>query len=101
MPRIKDLKSQQLYKVGKHHSYGVFDPLLTKTISISLVEDQLDQMVRIVASMKHNLCPAHEIIRRLSKGSPSDQVSKAFTHLGRLVKTEYILQYITDHQLRD
>ncbi len=101
MPRIKDLKDQQLYRFDKNISHGIFDPLLTKTISLSLIEEQLDQMIRIVASMKNNLCPAHEIIRRLSKGSPSDQISKAFTHLGRLLKTEYILQYITDPQLRN
>lgn len=101
MPRIKDLKSQQLYRVDKNVSYGVFDPLLTKTVSLYLIEEQLDQLVRLVASMKNKLCPAHEIIRRLSKGSPSDQISKAFTHLGRILKTKYILQYITDPQLRD
>jgi TnpA family transposase len=101
MPRIKDLKSQQLYRINKDVSYGVFDSLLTKTISLELIEQQLDSMIRITASMKHKLCPAHEIIRRLSKGSPSDKISKAFTHLGRLIKTQYILQYITDSQLRD
>jgi len=101
MPRIKDLKSQQLYRINKDVSYGVFDPLLTKTVSLELIEEQLDTMMRIVSSMKHKLCPAHEIIRRLSKGSPSDQISKAFTHLGRLIKTQYVLQYITDPILRD
>lgn len=101
MPRIKDLKAQQLYRINKNTSYGVFDPLLTKSVSLSLIEQQLDQMIRITASMKNKLCPAHEIIRRLSKGSPSDQISKAFTHLGRLIKTQYILQYITDSSMRD
>jgi len=82
-------------------SGGTIDPLLSKTISLPLIEQQLDQMVRIVASLKSKLCPAHEIIRRLSRNSPSDQLSKAFTHLGRLKKTEYILEYITQPQLRD
>ena len=57
--------------------------------------------MRVAASLKQKLSPAHEVVRRLSKGSPSDQLSKAFTHLGRLLKTEYILQYITDSNLRD
>ena len=34
MPRIKDLKSQKLYRIDKDTSYGVFDPLLTKTVSM-------------------------------------------------------------------
>ncbi len=101
MPRIKNLKTRQLYGVDKNIDYGEFDKLLTKSISLDLIEEQWDQMARITASMKDKLCPAHEIIRRLSKGSPSDKLAKAFTHLGRLIKTEYILQYITDEKLRN
>ena len=101
MPRIKNLKSQQLYKASKNHDYGEFNQLMTKSVSLELIKEQWDQMVRIVASMKDKLCPAHEIIRRLSKGSPSDKIAKAFTHLGRLIKTQYILQYITDEELRN
>lgn len=101
MPRIKDLKAQQLYRVDKDVSYGKLDALLTKTISLDFIAEQWDQMVRITASLKNKLCSAHEIIRRLSKGSPSDKLSKAFTQLGRVLKTEYILRYITDSDLRD
>jgi TnpA family transposase len=101
MPRIKNLKSQQLYRASKDHDYGEFNQLMTKSVSLELIKEQWDQMVRIAASMKDNLCPAHEIIRRLSKGSPSDKIAKAFTNLGRLIKTQYILQYITDENLRN
>lgn len=101
MPRIKDLKTQQLYRADKTLDYGVINPLLSKTVNLDIVIEQWDQMIRIVASLKNKLTPAHEIIRRLSSGAPSDKVSKAFTHLGRLIKTKYILRYVTDHQLRD
>lgn len=101
MPRIKDLKKQQLYRIDKAQTYGDFDALLTKSISIDSIIEQWDQMIRIVASLKNKLCPAHEIIRRLLKGSPSDKVSKAFTQLGRLLKTEYILKYLTNDGLRN
>lgn len=57
-------------------------------------------MVRIVASLKNKLAAAHEVMRRLSSGAPSDKISKAFTNLGRLIKTEYILRYITHPELR-
>jgi len=100
MPRIKDLKIQQLYKVDKNVSYGEIDALLTKIANLNIVEEQMDEMVRIVASLKNKLAPAHEVLRRLSSGAPSDKISKAFTNLGRIIKTEYILRYITDPELR-
>ena len=31
MPRIRDLKDQQLYRIDRLSDYGVFTPLLTKT----------------------------------------------------------------------
>lgn len=101
MPRIKDLKAQQLYRVDKNISYGEIDALLTKNIDMDLITEQWDPMVRVVASLKNKLSPASEVIRRLSRGAPSDRLSKAFTQLGRLIKTEYILSYITESDLRD
>ena len=39
MPRIRDLKDQQLYRVDRQFDYGVFTPLLTKTADLDLVEE--------------------------------------------------------------
>jgi len=36
----------------------------------------------------------------LTNRYPSDRLSKAFTNLGRIIKTEYILRYVTDPILR-
>ncbi len=36
MPRIKNLTSQQLYKISKDSHYEVFDCLLSKSISLAL-----------------------------------------------------------------
>lgn len=101
MPRIKDLKSQQLYRIDKNMIYGQIDTLLKKNIDMDLISEQWDQMVKVAASLRNKLSSATEVIRRLSKGSPSDKLFKAFTHLGRLIKTEYILRYLTDSALRD
>lgn len=100
MPRIRDLKDQQLYKPDKNISYGELDSILNKYIDLELIEAQWDQMMRVIGSLKNKLAPAHEIVRRLGKGTPSDRLSKAFTQLGRLIKTEYILRYITSPELR-
>jgi TnpA family transposase len=34
MPRIRDLKDQQLYRVDRLNDYGVFTPLLTKAADL-------------------------------------------------------------------
>jgi TnpA family transposase len=100
MPRIRDLKDQQLYRVDKQTDYGVFAPLLTKTADLSIVEEQWEEMLRVAFSLKQRTAPAHVIVQRLTNSFPCDRLSKAFTNLGRILKTQYILRYLTEPQLR-
>jgi TnpA family transposase len=100
MPRIKDIKDQQLYKIFRNCDYGELNLLLNKNANIEIIAEQWDQMVKVAASLRKRLTPANEIVRRLIKGSPSDRLTKAFTNLGRIIKTEYILRYLTTPDLR-
>lgn len=100
MPRIKNLKSQQLYRLDKSPASGIFAPLLSKTVDMSLIEEQWDRMMRLAWSLKLRTAPANVIVRRLTSGSPHDRLSRAVRHLGRAIKTNYILRYITDRELR-
>lgn len=100
MPRIRDLKDQQLYRVNRKADYGVFAPLLTKTVDMDIVEEQWEAMLRVALSLKQRTAPAHVIVQRLTNSFPADRLSKAFTNLGRILKTQYILRYLTDRQLR-
>ena len=100
MPRIRDLKDQQLYRVDRGYDYGVFTPLLNKTADLNIIEEQWDAMIRVALSLKKRTAPAHVIVQRLTSSFPSDRLSKAFTNLGRIIKTQYILRYLTDRELR-
>lgn len=100
LPRIKNLKHQQLYRPGKDVPGGVFAPLLRKTVDLDLVEDQWDPMMRVAFSLKLRTAPANVVVQRLTNSSPHDRLSKAVRHLGRLAKTNYILRYSTDRELR-
>jgi TnpA family transposase len=100
MPRIRDLKDQQLYRMDRASDYGVFTPLLTKTADLGIVEEQWDEMMRVALSLKQRTAPAHVVVQRLTNSFPADRLSKAVTNLGRILKTQYILRYLTDRDLR-
>ena len=100
MPRIRDLKDQQLYKVDRHSDYGIFTPLLTKTAELNIIEEQWEEMIRVAISLKKRTAPANVIVQRLTNSFPADRLSKAFTNLGRILKTQYILRYLTAPSLR-
>ena len=100
MPRIRDLKDQQLYRVDRFVDYGEFTPLLTKTADLGIVEEQWEEMIRVALSLKQRTAPAHVVVQRLTNSYPLDRLAKAFTNLGRIIKTQYILRYLTDLELR-
>ena len=100
MPRIKNLKDQQWYRVEKDVNASVFAPLLTKTVDTAIIEEQWDAVMRLATSLKDRTTPAHVIVQRLTSSYPADRLSKAITNLGRIIKTEYILRYLTDPELR-
>jgi TnpA family transposase len=100
MPRIRDLKDQQLYRVERETDAGVFTPLLTKTVDFDIIEEQWEEMLRVAFSLKQRTAPARVIVQRLTNSFPADRLSKAFTNLGRILKTQHILRYLTNPQLR-
>ncbi len=98
MPRIKNLKKQRLYKIDKTRKYGALEPLFHGSVDIEIIREQWDQMGRVAASLKGRLTPAHVIVKRLANSS--DRLAKAFTMLGRIIKTAFILRYIHEEELR-
>jgi TnpA family transposase len=97
-PRLKDLPHQALYKMDKEDKYEIVDGLFTGVADVQLVREEWDTVIRIVASLKNGLAPAHVIIQRLA--NRGDKVAKALQALGRIIKTIYILRYISDPELR-
>ena len=67
---------------------------------MNLIQEQWDNFVKIAASLKNHLAPAHVVLERLAGRTPKDLTAKALSELGKLVKTIYILRYISDEPLR-
>ncbi|MBV8176264.1 MAG: Tn3 family transposase [Verrucomicrobia bacterium] len=48
-------------------------------VDVDLIPEQWDQLVRVAASLKNRVCPAHVVVQRLANSSPSDRLAKALT----------------------
>jgi len=101
MPRLKDLPDQVLSRIDREADYGALQPLLRGSINLALIREQWDQLVRLAASLKDRLTPAHVIMQRLINTNASDRLAGALSQLGRLMKTLHILRYIQEEPLRD
>jgi len=101
MPRLKDLPDQVLSRIDRSADYGALQPLLRGRINVESILEQWDQLVRLAASLKDRLTPAHVVMQRLANANASDRLAGALTQLGRLMKTVHILRYIHEAPLRD
>ncbi len=101
MPRLKDLPDQVLSRIDRDADYGALQPLLRGRINVELILEQWDQLVRLAASLKDRLTPAHVVMQRLANANASDRLAGALSQLGRLMKTLHILRYIHEAPLRD
>lgn len=101
MPRLKDLKDQRLYRFDRHYRFGDVDELFHGAVSVGLLREQWEPLLRVAAALKSRVTPAHVILERLTSATRSDRLSKALKALGRLEKTVYLLRYLQDGELRD
>jgi TnpA family transposase len=100
MPRLRDLADQHLYKMNRTAEYGSLNSLFRGVADTDLIREQWDFLVRVAASLKNRTAPANVIVQRLANSSSSDRLAGALTALGRVVKTIFILRYLSDPELR-
>jgi TnpA family transposase len=103
-PRIKNVKSQRLYKIDPNYQYGSLAPLLkgkSHIIDMDCIEEQYDRMGWFYASMASGHTTASNAMRRLASFSDKNRFYKANREFGRVIKTENILKYMADPSLRE
>jgi TnpA family transposase len=103
-PRIKNIKTQQLYGIDQNYKLGSLLPLLSKNagkLDMDNIIEQYDRMGQFYASLKQGYATASTAMRRLAKFSDKNNFYRANRDFGRIIKTENILLHMTDPALRE
>ncbi len=69
--------------------------LIRHRVNTSLILQQWDEILRLVASLKQGSVTASLLVTRLHAQQRRSQLAAALQDYGRLVKTEFILRYLT------
>ncbi len=101
-PRIKNFKDQQLYafepkKLYKENGYTL---LPVKQINTQIIEEQWEQILRLVITIKERRVSASQLLKRLTSYSRKHKLYQALREFGRIIKTRFLLTYIDDVSLR-
>jgi len=101
-PRIKKMGRQQLYGFSSkatHQRRGdVIVP--SRTINQKLILKHWDDILRFMATIKLRHSSASQLFKRLSSYASDHPLYKALKEFGRLIKTQFILTYYDDLELR-
>lgn len=101
-PRIKNLKSQQLYSINprKHYTEKGYPIVPKEKVNIKDIKKHWDDVLRLVATIKLKRSSASQIFKRLSSYSKQHPLYRVVKAFGRLIKSIFILKYIDDLYLR-
>ena len=101
-PRFKKIKNQHIYSFDPRKEYVKkgYRILPCKRINIKLIEENWDDILRFMATIKSKHTPASQLLKRLSSYAKDNPLYKALKEFGRIIKSTYILTYFEDVELR-
>ena len=101
MPRIRNWKDLKFYKADKDTQYHHIDQLFSDTVDWELIETHWQDLLQVVLSIKAGKILPSTLLRKLSNYSRKNRLYQAFRELGRIVRTVFLLKYISDIKLRE
>ncbi len=100
MPRIRNWQDLVLYRSDKNTTYQHIDALFTDVIDWGLIETHWRDLLQVVLSIKAGKISSAMLLRKLGNYSRKNRLYQAFRELGRVVRTIFLLQYLSDPHLR-
>jgi len=99
-PRLADIGGARLWRTDRSADYGPLGEIADGKINIKLIIDNWEDLLRFAGSLKLGHLKAEGVMRILQVRDRPTTLAKALMHLGRLIKTLHILNYIDDADFR-
>jgi TnpA family transposase len=100
MPRIRNWKDLRFFRPSKDTTYRHIDGLFSDTIDWELIETHWPDLLQVVLSIKAGTVLSALLLRKLGTYSRRNRLHQAFSELGRVVRTVFLLEYLSNAQLR-
>ncbi len=101
MPRIRNWKDLKFFRPNKKTKYKHIDVLFDEAINWNLIETHWQDMMQVVLSISAGKISSSVLLRKLGSYSRKNKLYLAFQELGRVIRTQFLLEYISDVELRE
>ena len=99
-PRLADLGRTRYWRMDREADYGVLNDLARQRINQGLIAQHWDDILRLLGSLKVGTVRAPDVMRVLAREGSLSGLGKAIAEVGRVAKTLYLLNYLTDESYR-
>ncbi len=100
LPRIRNWKDVIFFKADAATTYTHIEPWFGGVIDWGLIERHWQDLVQVVLSIRAGTITAEAILRRLGHESRKNRLYQVFRELGRVIRTLFLLRYISDPPMR-
>ena len=99
-PRIRDLADRRLYTTDSRAAYSALTPMIGGTVDFRIIGENWDETLRLAASIKAGTVAPSALIKRLAAYPKQNALAKTLREIGRLERTLFTLDWISDPALR-
>jgi TnpA family transposase len=101
MPRIRNWKELTFFRPTKNSKYKHIDSLFSDTIDWDLIETHWADLMQVALSIRAGKMSSSLLLRKLNNYSRKNRLYRAFQELGRAIRTQFLLEYISNVELRE
>jgi len=95
-PRLRDLDALSFWRIGPQAELGRFGAMAPRRIQPERIAAHWEDLLRIAGSLQHGSVRASDFMRSLQAGGRVSRLRQALVELGRVVRTVYLLGYLSD-----
>jgi TnpA family transposase len=99
-PRLADLGDMRFWRFDPHAEYGALNHVTRHRLDRRLIEEQWDDILRVVGSLKYSRVRASDVIRVLQGEGRPTRLGRAIGEVGRIAKSFYLVAYLADETYR-
>jgi TnpA family transposase len=100
MPRIRNWQDLNFFRPNNDTVYKHIDSLFKDAIDWVKIENHWQDILQVVLSIQTGKISSAVLLRKLGNYSRKNRLYQAFQELGRVIRTVFLLQYISDMKLR-
>jgi TnpA family transposase len=100
MPRMRTWNDVTFYRVDRSTTYEHIDRLLTQVVDWDLIDRYWLDMMQVVLSIQAGKVLPSMLLKKLGVYSRKNNLYKAFSEVGRVERTIFLLEYMADPAMR-